>query len=64
MNSAPFSAIITVGALVFPEVILGMIEASMTLITIPKHGEAKLLSREMKSIISMNTRAMKAITVW
>ena len=30
INSAPFSAIITVGALVFPEVILGIIDASTT----------------------------------
>src|SRR5262249_36612963 len=29
-NAAPFSAIIMVGALVFPEVIVGMTEASMT----------------------------------
>jgi len=30
MNSAPFSAIITVGAFVLPDVIRGMIDASIT----------------------------------
>ena len=30
INAAPFSAIITVGALVFPEVICGITDASIT----------------------------------